>query len=176
MILTGPQIAREVRARRITILPFDAGCVEPNSYGFHLGDQLLVYKARELNAEEAPATDTIAIPRGGHQLRPCRLYLASTMETMGSEHYAATLHARLSTSTMGLWIHISAPLGHTGAILPWTLEVTCVQPVIVYPGMAIGKIAFWRTTAHPSRYDGKYLGSTGPVASRLSQELLEVDS
>jgi dCTP deaminase len=90
---------------------------------------------------------------------------------MGSDYYAATLYARRSTSTMGMWIQFSAPLGHTGAIIPWTLEITVTHPIIVYPGMLIGKIAFWRPQGDAYLYNGKYTHSIDVVASRLSEEM-----
>jgi dCTP deaminase len=170
MILTGPEIEREVRAGRVVIEPFDPRYLEPNSYGFHLGDQLLVYTAATLSVDEQCETRRITMPAEGLWLEPGRLYLGSTMQKMGSRYYAATLYARRSTSTMGMWIQFSAPLGHTGAIIPWTLEIACMHHVRAYPGMLIGKIAFWRTTGGAVSYGGKYARSAGPIASRIADE------
>jgi dCTP deaminase len=89
---------------------------------------------------------------------------------MSSPHYAATLLARRSTSTAGLWIQYSAPLGHTGAIIPWTLEITAIHPIIVYPNMLIGKIAFWETSGARLNYNGVYKGSSDVTPSLLSRE------
>ncbi len=44
MILTGKEIEKEVKRKRIIIDPFDPSFVELNSYGFHLGRELLVYR------------------------------------------------------------------------------------------------------------------------------------
>lgn len=170
MILTGGEIYRETKNGRIVIDPFDERCLEPNSYGFHLGDDVVVYQFEELDAATPAETEQIVLSASGYCLEPGRVCLASTLETLGSDHYAATLHGRLSVASLGIWIQISAPLGHTGAIIPWTLELNCVAPVLIYPRMRIGKIAFWRTGGNPTSYVGKYSGSSGPVASRLAEE------
>lgn len=42
------------------------------------------------------------------------------------------------------------------------------HPVRVYPGMLIGKLAFWSMQGEANGYVGKYTGSRSAVASRLS--------
>jgi dCTP deaminase len=170
MILTGPEIAREISLKRITISPYSSTYIEPNSYGFHLASHFICYDEPIVDPHKKSKENHFTITPEGYCLEPKKFYLASTLETMGSPFYAATLYARRSTSTMGVWIQFSAPLGHTGAIIPWTLEITVSHPVIVYPNMLIGKIAFWKSLGVPISYDGKYSGSTDVVSSRLSFE------
>lgn len=170
LILTGSELIKELKLGGIHISPCDLERVEPNSYGFTLGSRLLVYADDELDAHLRPRSSEIGIPEPGIVLMPNRLYLGETAETMGSEYYAATLYANRSTATLGMWIQCSAPLGHTGAIIPWTLEIRVTQPVRVYPGMPIGKIAFWSTRGERERYQGHYAGSTGVRASTLATE------
>jgi dCTP deaminase len=170
MILTGAKIRAEVERGRIVIDPFDAARVEPNSYGFRLGPTLLTYLDAELDARRAPQTLTRHIPDEGMVLEPGRLYLGETAEILGSPAYAATLEGTRSTASMGMWIHFSAPLGHAGAVISWTLEIMVTQPVIVLPYMPIGKIAFWASTGRPDAYHGRYAGSTGARASALSAD------
>lgn len=116
MILTGADIAAEVAAGRITIDPHDPGRVEPNSYGFRLGRQLLGYDGLVLDARTPPPARPVTWNERGRTLLPGRLYLAHTLEVLGSRAYAATLYASPSTATLGMWITYSAPLGHTGAV------------------------------------------------------------
>ncbi|WP_079051838.1 hypothetical protein [Streptomyces regalis] len=71
-------------------------------------------------------------------------------------------------STLGVWIQFPAPLGHSGAIFPWTLEIAVAAPVRLFPGMVIGKLAFWAMQGGPVGYAGKYSGSSSAVPSRLS--------
>lgn len=170
MILTGPEIEQEVRAGRIVITPFDAAQIEPNSYGFRLSQRLICYDNEVVDVHTKPIERHIVIPETGFCLEPGRFYLGSTCETLGSDFYAATLYARRSTATIGMWIQFSAPLGHTGAIIPWTLEISVIHPLIVYPNMLIGKLAFWLPQGTTSAYQGKYTGSFDVVPSRLFEE------
>lgn len=171
LILTGDEIGREIEGGRIVIGPFDPACLEPNSYAFHLGDEVLQYEGWAMDARVGPKTDWRTIPPQGMVFEPDRLYLARTLETLGSGRYASTLYGSGSIAALGVWIQLSAPLGHTGAIIPWTLEIAVVHPVRLYPGMRIGKVAFWATQGEISGYSGKYAGSTDAVPSRISSEL-----
>ncbi|MEU0603870.1 deoxycytidine triphosphate deaminase [Streptomyces sp. NPDC006393] len=170
MILTGPEIRAEVEAGRIHISDFDPERLEPNSYGFRLAEDVLWYDGDVIDCFEAPRARATTMGPDGMVLRPGRLYLGGTMEAMGSPHYAATLYACRSASTLGIWIQYSAPLGHSGAVFPWTLEMKVAQPVRVYAGMTIGKLAFWAMRGEPAAYRGKYSGSSSAVASRFSLE------
>ena len=38
MILTGPEISKQVKLKRIIIDPFDATFVNPNSYNYRIGN------------------------------------------------------------------------------------------------------------------------------------------
>ncbi|HET8641151.1 MAG TPA: hypothetical protein VFM37_04390 [Pseudonocardiaceae bacterium] len=167
MILTGHDIDREVRAGRIHIDDYDPERLEPNSYGFRLARELVWYEQDVIDTREQCVPTTVAMPDEGYLLLPGRFYLGCTMEAMGSPHYAATLYAARSVSTLGAWIQFSAPLGHSGAVIPWTLEIAVTHPTRLYPGQIIGKLAFWSMHGEPVGYAGRYAGSTTAVASRL---------
>lgn len=171
MILTGPEIEREVSTGRIVIDPFDPNRVELNSYGFHLGGRIKRYTTFVLDSSQELPFETIAMADDGFLLQPNQLYLAETYECMGSDHYVPTLYNRLSTATLGLYIQVSAPLGHLGAKIPWTLELRALHPLIIYPGMLIGKIAFWVPQGDILHYHGKYRSSDQCEVSRLHEEL-----
>ncbi|MER7986040.1 deoxycytidine triphosphate deaminase [Streptomyces noursei] len=170
MILSGPEILSEVRAGRIHIDDFDPERLEPNSYGFRLAEDILWYDDDVIDCFTPPKAQHLTMGPEGMVLEPGRFYLGGTMEAMGSPHYAATLYACRSASTLGIWIQFSAPLGHSGAVFPWTLEMKVAHPVRVYPGMLIGKLAFWAMQGDAVGYLGKYTGSSSAVASRLSLE------
>jgi len=172
MILTGKEIEREVERKRIVIDPFDPTFVEPNSYGFHLGRELLVYRDSIIDAYYQKNVEKIIIPESGYVLKPRRFYLGHTVERMGSQHYASELYARLSTSLCGIFIQTSCPLGHVGAIIPWTLELLVAHKVKVYPGMLIGKICFWKNQGNIVHYAGRYRASQSVLHSLLSKEQL----
>lgn len=171
MILTGNRIREEVKRQRIIIDPYDDRRIEPNSYGFSLSDKFIIYRDwNPINMKYPPDCETFIIPRQGYTLHPNHLYLSNTYEILGSCHYAKTLYARCSTATMGMWIQFSAPLGHTGAIIPWTLEILVSHPIIIYPFMLIGKIAFWENFGEIINYNGKYNSSETVMASKMYQD------
>ena len=79
----------------------------------------------------------------GYVLKPHKLYLGNTIETIGSDKYVTQLIGRSSIGRLGLFLQVTAPLGHVGSRHKWTLELKCVQPLRVYPGMKIGQVTFW---------------------------------
>jgi deoxycytidine triphosphate deaminase len=167
MILSGSQIILEQRAGRIVIDPFDEAAVNPNSYNFTLSDQLIVYADGVLDASRQNLTREVRIPAEGLRLKANELYLAATREVLGSEHYVPTFAARSSVARLGLFINLSAPLGDIGFIGQWTLQLYPTHDVIVYEGMKIGQMMWWKTVGDIALYDGKYQHADGPRASML---------
>ena len=79
MILTGPEIRREVRAGRIHIDDFDPDRVEPNSYGFRLARNILWYEQEVIDCREPGRTGSHHIGPEGYVLQPGRFYLWQTI-------------------------------------------------------------------------------------------------
>lgn len=165
MILTGSKIASEVLSGKIVITPFNQEYCNPNSYNFHLGDTLAVYTEGVLDPSRPNATESFTIPTTGYTLQPNQLYLGHIAEVIGSRHYVPIIKGISSIARLGLFIVITADLVDLGAIGQWTLQLHCVQPITVYPGMPIGQMTFWRISGAPMYYTGKYQHSRGPVAS-----------
>ncbi|WP_405726154.1 dCTP deaminase domain-containing protein [Streptomyces sp. NBC_01537] len=115
-----------------------------------------------LDARRTNGFEEIEIPDGGYVLEPGRLYLAHTVEVLGSEHYAPTFAARSSVARLGLFINLSASLGDIGYTGQWTLQLYSMNRVRVYPGINIGQMMWWRPQGEIVLYDGKYQGSLGP--------------
>ncbi|MFB4424355.1 PEP/pyruvate-binding domain-containing protein [Streptomyces sp. QL37] len=167
MILTGPEIERERTNGRITIEPFTPEQVNPNSYNFRLGTTLRTYANMPLDARRTNDFEEIEISDDGYVLEPGRLYLAHTIEVLGSEHYAPTFAARSSVARLGLFINLSASLGDIGYTGQWTLQLYTMNRVRVYPGISIGQMMWWRPQGEIVLYDGKYQGSAGPRSSDI---------
>ncbi|MES2743610.1 MAG: dCTP deaminase [Pseudomonadota bacterium] len=166
MILTGEEISNRVAIGDIVIAPFNPDSVNPNSYNFRLNDELVVYDEDVIDPSKANKTKTIMIPPEGLILDANRLYLASTIETMGSNHFVPTYAARSSIARLGMFINLSAPLGDIGFIGKWTIQLYCLHPVRVYAGMNIGQMMFWHVRGHINLYDGKYQHAQGVLSSR----------
>ena len=170
MILTGREIHNKLEIGNIQIDPFNPSYLEPNSYGFHLGEEILEYQTPVLDAKKENPSKFMTIPEDGLTLYPERFYLGHTLETIGSKNYATELYCNVSTAMCGIFIQTSAPLGHSGAIIKWTLEIVVAQPVILYPRMRIGKICFWKNLGSLMSYNGRYSGSQSVVASLICQD------
>ncbi|WP_327417349.1 dCTP deaminase [Streptomyces sp. NBC_01233] len=172
MILTGPAIAAAREAGLITIDPYDPDRLSPNAYDWRLGSTLHVCEG-DLDAASPTAFSELPLPDDGYVLEPGNLYLGHTLERTGSEAYAQLLNGDRTSGSLGIWVHVSAPLGHQGHAIRWTLEIRATRPVRVRPGMTFGKLVFLRTHGSPASYQRhglKYRTSMGIETSRLYEE------
>lgn len=170
MILTKKKIIEEVSNGNIAITPFDETNVNPNSYNYSLGSILKVGYSHE----DETRFETVFIPQNGYVLQPGTLYLATTLEQIGSSKFAMSLIGRSSLGRLGLFLQISANLGHTGSEHCWTLEMYCCKPIRIYPGMKIGQVSFWANAGEQGIYSRYYSQSNFPLESTIpfSNELL----
>lgn len=145
MILTGNQIRKEVSKGSIVIDPFSPAQLNPNSYNYRLGNKLRFASKTEFDASSPNSWEDVTIPRTGYTLRPGILYLGTTLESIGSDTFVPSLIGRSSLGRLGLFLQITADLGHIGTLHKWTLELEVVQPLKVYPKMIIGQVSFWKT-------------------------------
>ena len=166
MILTGPEIEREVLSGAITIDPFRRSRVNPNSYNVRLSGTVAVYDDYILDAAKENKASIIEISEEGLLLSPERIYLGATIEIIGSSEYVPIVKARSSTARLGIFIHVTADLIDLGYVGQLTLQLHAVQNAIVYAGMEIGQVTFWKPQGEKVQYSGKYQGSIGPVPSK----------
>ena len=127
--------------------------VNPNSYNYHLGEKIKVYKGHE---KERAIFEEIVIPQEGMVLEPHMLYLASTMEHIGSDIYAMSLIGKSSLGRLGLFLQVSANLGHTGSSHRWTLELVAAKKIKIFPKMLIGQVSFWINTGKIEKNKGTF--------------------
>ena len=160
MILSGNEIVAARTRGEIVIEPFTPDLVNPNSYDFSLGAKLIEAASPGGKLVEHQLTSD------GLVLLPQHLYLGHTLEVIGSTSYATTLLGRSSIGRLGLFLNVTADLGHVGSNSQWTLEMTVVQPLRIYPGMRVGQVAFWEQLGTPTHYAGRYHGDVGPQLSK----------
>lgn len=158
MILTGLQIKEEIKNGGIKINPFKEGAIQPNSYDFHLGRELIIYDCEELNSK---GIDNFVIRKErisdeGYLLKGGELYLGITEESTETIKYSQLLFGDKSLGSLGIWTQITAPLAHVGSKIRWTLEIRCIKDVWVYPGMKFGKICFLENYGKIRGYCGRY--------------------
>src|SRR5688572_865868 len=101
MILTGTEIAKQVRRERITISPFDDARCTTNSYDLALGERVVVYQDEVLDPHREPAHEVRQIPDDGYVLDRGDFVLAETVERIGSDHYVPMIHAKSGTARLG---------------------------------------------------------------------------
>lgn len=159
MILTGQQIKWAKEQGYLSISDFDEKRLNPNSYNLRLADELMVYGAadisfrplelkdsiiypHELDMKKQIPTVTFRIPEEGYMLEPGVLYLARTMEYTETHKFVPMLEGRSSVGRLGISIHSTAGFGDIGFCGYWTLEISCVQPVRIYPGVEICQIYY----------------------------------
>ena len=143
MILSGLKIHEEVLNKRIFIEPFNDELLNPNSYNYRLGNVLYELIDDVIDPKKECKYKEIVIGSDGYVLKPNKVYFGSTMEVIGSDKYVTQLIGRSSVGRLGLFLQVTAPLGHVGCKLNWTLELKVVQPLKVYSGMKIGQVTFW---------------------------------
>jgi dCTP deaminase len=156
MILTQAEISRRVASGEIVISPFNASQLNPNSYNYRLGGQIAEVDPRVSLGEYDREAELQSIPEHGILLSPGKLYLSSTFEVIGSRYFVTSLIGRSSVGRLGIYVQLTADLGHLGDAHSWTLELTCVQPTRLYAGMLIGQVSFWRPVGQRTLYQGPY--------------------
>lgn len=191
-ILTKPDIYRALLDGTIRItsgsleLTPDKMTIGPNSIDLHLHPHMKTYKARretndtptgqrvastyvELDARGDNPTEDIMLTEEGFVMCPGTLYLARTIERTYTPHHVPKIGGRSSTGRLGINIHQTAGFGDVGFDGTWTLELSCVEPVRIYPAMRIAQLWLFTLSspvASEDQYQGRYQGQEAPTEYR----------
>jgi dCTP deaminase len=181
VLLSDKDIKLEIGAGRIGIDPYDSAMVQPSSIDVRLDRFFRVFENHryphidpsieqsELTREIAPVGDEPFV------LHPGEFVLGSTYEVVTLPNdIAARLEGKSSLGRLGLLTHSTAGFIDPGFSGHVTLELANVAtlPILLYPGMKIGQVCFFRMTSeaeHPygsSVYGSRYHGQRGPTPSR----------
>jgi dCTP deaminase len=172
MILTDKTIIDEIAAGNIVIKPLIEANIGTNSVDLTLSNTLLMYTDTILDTRKKNAYVPFIIPEEGLILKPGILYLASTAEYTETLRHVPILQGKSSLGRLGLFVHITAGFGDVNFRGHWTLELCCVQPVKIYPGMKIAQICYHDISEMPytdyaNKKDAKYKDQgKDPVASK----------
>jgi dCTP deaminase len=183
-ILTGHEIRKQVAIGGITISPYDESRVQPNSIDLTLGTGVCVYasvtklgptsKERhhlnsrefsealelhpgELDPRRQNDTYPFQLDESGWLLKPGILYLMHVVEELCAPNYVMTLDGKSSYGRLGIIVHFTAGHAETGFWGQYTMEVSAIHPVRIYPGMPIAQVIF--TTIEGEREDYKKRGN-----------------
>ena len=171
MILSGQEILSQL-GRDIVIEPFDPARLNPNSYNLTLHDELIIYEEVVLDMRKANRVRRMSIPPDGLVLPPNQLYLGRTAERTETHNLVPMIEGRSSIGRLGLFVHVTAGFGDVGFRGFWTLEMFAVQPVRIYPGVAICQIIYHDIRGPFTEYQSdKYQNNTDIQPSLLFKEL-----
>jgi dCTP deaminase len=180
MILSDRTIREELAVGRITIEPFDEGCIQPSSVDLRLDRLFRVFLNHTMpvidvkqDLEDLTRLVEIA-PDDAFILHPGEFVLGSTQERIGlPDDLVARIEGKSSLGRLGLLIHSTAGFVDAGFVGHMTLELSNVAnlPITLYPGMKIGQISFLRMTTPADKPYGaaagsKYQNQRGPTPSR----------
>jgi dCTP deaminase len=182
-------LAEEDLASRLVVMPLlDPGRqIGPASIDVRLGTQFQYFE-RIGDAGLDPGDDLAATVEKSQRsttmelgdpfwLHPGQFVLGATLEYLRlPPHLAAYVVGRSSWGRLGLLVATAIMLqpGWGGNL---TLELVNhgESPIALYPGSRIAQLAVHSLAgATPEPYEGKYMGPTGPWASRLGEEQLRI--
>lgn len=167
MLLSGKEIQRQI-GKGIEIIPFNPKQLNPNSYNLRLSDELIVYDDPILDMKKDNPVRRLRIPQEGFLLLPGKLYLGRTEEYTETQEYVPMLEGRSSVGRLGLFVHVTAGFGDVGFAGYWTLEMHCIHPIIIYPGVEICQIYYHTIEGDYVPYkNGKYQRNHGVQPSML---------
>lgn len=173
MILSGKEIKARI-SKDIIIEPYSEKQLNPNSYNLKLHNELLVYKDEVLDMKKENKAKKIVIPKEGLLLEPGKLYLGRTVEYTRTEHLVPMLEGRSSIGRLGMFIHVTAGFGDIGFSGYWTLEISCIQPIRIYPWVEICQIYYHDIHGEYDKYKGgKYQNNRGIQPSLLFRDFEE---
>lgn len=183
MILSGNTILHHVDKGKIVIEPFSPDQVNPNSYNVRLAPELKIYNVegevystdeavRVLDARNDNPTVDLVIPPEGLMLMPGTLYLGRTVEYTETPFHVPMLEGRSSLARLGVCVHITAGFGDRGFKGHFTLEITTIHPVRIYPNMEVAQICYYDVDQGGPVYRGKYNNKPGsqPGASQIYKD------
>ncbi|MGB9620808.1 MAG: dCTP deaminase [Brevinematia bacterium] len=171
MILTSKKILEEIQKNNIVIEPFDEKLLNPNSYNLRLHNELLELTDEILDMKIKSNYKKLIIPEEGIVLEPGKLYLGRTVEYTLTKNYVPMIEGRSSIGRLGISVHATAGFGDIGFEGYWTLEISVIKPVRIYPFVEICQIYYCSTLGEIEKiYQGKYLKSNDILVSKIYEE------
>ncbi|TGK11688.1 dCTP deaminase [Leptospira fletcheri] len=170
MILTGKEIKKRI-GTDILIDPYSDERLNPNSYNLRLYDELLQYTSLPLDMKKPNEAVKLKISESGLELKPGILYLGRTVEYTETHNLVPMLEGRSSIGRLGMYVHVTAGFGDVGFKGFWTLEISVIQPLVIYPNVEICQIFYHTVEGEITEYkSGKYQGNKGIQTSMLYKD------
>lgn len=181
MLLSDRDIKVEIASGRVGVDPYLESMVQPSSIDVRLDRIFRVFENHRYphidpSVEQPDLTREVAT-EGDEPfvLHPGEFVLGSTFEVISlPDDVAARLEGKSSLGRLGLLTHSTAGFIDPGFSGHVTLELANVAtlPILLWPGMKIGQVCFFRMTSPAefpygsSIYGSRYQGQRGPTPSR----------
>ena len=132
---------------------------------------MLVYDSHVLDMKVKNETKTISIPPEGLVLEPGIVYLGRKKKKKKKQIQGPMHEGGAAIGRLGIYIHVTAGFGDVGFSGYWTLEISCIQPVRIYPNVEICQIFYHTILGDCSKmYKSKYQNNEGIQASKMYEE------
>jgi dCTP deaminase len=170
MILSGLEIKSRLN-KDIFIEPYNEEQLNTNSYNLRLHNELLVYDEEILDMKKPNKASLVVMPQDGFLLEAGKLYLGRTIEYTRTDTTVPMLEGRSSIGRLGLFVHVTAGFGDVGFAGYWTLEMFCIKPIKIYPGVQIAQIFYHTIEGEYEKYkSSKYQNNKGVQPSLLYKD------
>ena len=181
VLLSDRDILAELDEGRVQLDPLDREMIQPSSIDVRLDKYFRVFDNHKYPhidpaADQSDLTREVEVkPDEAFVLHPGEFVLGSTYEMVTlPDDVAARLEGKSSLGRLGLMTHSTAGFIDPGFSGHVTLELANVAtlPILLYPGMKIGQLCFFRLSSPAEKpygsgeYASRYQGQRGPTASR----------
>ena len=184
MLLSDRDLRAEIESGRVVLDPYEPDMIQPSSIDVRIDRYFRLFDNHKYAVID-PATDQPDLtrlvevePGEAFVLHPGEFVLGSTYESVVlPDDVAARLEGKSSLGRLGLLTHSTAGFIDPGFAGHVTLELSNVAtlPILLWPGMKIGQMCFFRLSSPSERPYGsgaagsRYQGQRGPTASRSHQ-------
>ncbi|NKY39788.1 dCTP deaminase [Cellulomonas septica] len=184
MLLSDRDIRAELESGRVGLDPYEPAMLQPSSIDVRLDRYFRLfdnhkYPVIDPSVDQPDLTRLVEVEDGEpFVLHPGEFVLGSTYEQVTlPDDVAARLEGKSSLGRLGLLTHSTAGFIDPGFSGHVTLELSNVAtlPILLWPGMKIGQLCFFRLTSAAEQpygsaaYGSRYQGQRGPTASRSFQ-------
>lgn len=182
VLLSDKDIRAEIDLGRVVLDPWDPAMVQPSSVDVRLDKYFRLfdnhrYPYIDPAADQPDLTRLVEVDHSedGLVLHPGEFVLGSSLEMVTlPDDLAARVEGKSSLGRLGLLTHATAGFVDPGFSGHVTLELSNVAtlPIMLYPGMKIGQLCFFRLSSPAESpygsgvYGSHYQGQRGPTASR----------
>jgi dCTP deaminase len=173
-VLSDSDILDAMEDGDIEISPYDKSLLQPASLDVRLGKSLRLFEHNDF-IDPQNETNTRLLNFGDYYyLQPRSFVLASTYERVAlSPGVSARFEGKSSIGRLGLFTHVTAGFIDPGFKGTVTLELYNAnsRPFVLYAGMKIGQLCFFRMDSQPrysygeSPYGSSYQDQSGPTPS-----------